>query len=114
MGQQTEYSYRKNCEPPRMKNNRKKNDEDDEYHPSPCGDFCHLRCSFRPAAPRLSRGSQGLLRFTSDLSHQQPSPDSFAVYGESYKIVGEIVIEQPSIGQVMTFAQVIKSSPRFA
>ena len=31
-----------------MEDNREKNEEDDEDHPSPCGHFCHLRRSFRP------------------------------------------------------------------
>jgi hypothetical protein len=51
MSEQTECGHGKNCEPPRMEDNREKNEEDGEYQPLPCWHFCHLRCSFRPPLP---------------------------------------------------------------
>jgi hypothetical protein len=47
MCQQTECGHGKNYEPPRMEDNREKNEEDSKYQPSPCWQFCHLGRSFR-------------------------------------------------------------------
>jgi hypothetical protein len=46
MSQQTEQGYEKNCEPPRMENDKEKNEENGKYDPLPRSIFCHLRRSF--------------------------------------------------------------------